>query len=147
MLDLLNRAQYVSLAIALSGFERNLRQAESWLRGESDQGVLFHASLSLSPERRSAALCEISTALQLIARLAKRFGLQPADEPLVNKISAEMSMNWANLINTCSGKLGRYGPADPRLRELLDPELENLAHLALSIGTLVRETEPCPDSK
>ena len=142
MPHLLNRAQYVALTVVLSGFERSLRQAESWLQGDWEEGVLFHTSLSLSPQQRAAALSEVATALQVIAQLAKRFRLHPADEPLTNKIAAAMSVSWANLVDARSSKLRRYGPVDPRLRDSLDPELERLAQLARSISSLVGNTAP-----
>jgi hypothetical protein len=115
-------------------------------QGRSIEEVLYRTPLYLSPDRRSATLSEIAAALEGIARLATRFDLQPVQEPLTNKIAAAMSINWANLADTCSRKQGRYGPADPRLRELLDPDLEHLAQLALSIGSLVREPGPSGDS-
>jgi len=139
MSHLLNTAQHTALAVVLRHFEQSLRQAKLWLQSQQTVGVLYQTSLQLSPERRAATLARITEALEGIAHLAERFDLWPADEPLANKIAAEMSINWANLIDMCSGKLRRYGLADPRLRELLDPELEHLAQLALSVASLVRQ--------
>ena len=118
-----------------------------WLQGQRATGVLYQTSLQLSPERRTAALAQVKEALEGITRLAERFDLQPVDEPLANKIVAAMFINWVDLTDTRSDKLGRYGPADARLRELLDPELERLAQLALKIGALVKETGPSEDSE
>jgi hypothetical protein len=80
-------------------------------------------------------------ALALVAQLAERFGLPCVDEPLATRIAVAMSMDWAHLIDTTSGKLKRYGPVDPQLRESLDPDLERLAQLALSIASLVETTQ------
>ena len=139
MSHLLNTAQRTSLAVVLRYFERSLQQAKGWLQGQQDMGVLYRGSLQLSPERRAAALAHIAEALEGITRLAGRFELQPSDEPLENRIAAEMSVNWANLVDTRADKLARYGSVDPELRESLDPEIEHLAQLAFLIVSLVRE--------
>ncbi len=139
MSHLLNTAQRTSLVVVLRYFERSLQQAKGWLQGQQDMGVLYRGSLQLSPERRAAALAHIAEALEGITRLAGRFSLRPVEEPLENKIASEMSINWANLIDTRSAKLRRYGSVDPGLRESLDPEIEHLAQLAFLIASLVRE--------
>jgi hypothetical protein len=139
MSHLLNTAQHTALAVVLCYFEQSLRQAEMWLQGQQTVGVLYQSSLQLSAERRAAMSARIAEALEGITHLAERFDLRPVDEPLANGIAAEMSVNWANLIDTRSDKLGRYGPTDPRLRELLDPEIGHLAQLALSIASLARQ--------
>ena len=145
MSHLLNTAQHTSLAVVLRYFEQDLRQAEMWLQGQHTVGVLYQTSLRLSAERRAAMSARIAEALEGITRLAERFDLRSVDEPLENKIAAEMSISWANLIDTRSAKLGRYGSVDPRLQELLDPEIEHLAQLAFSIASLVKEPEEVLD--
>ena len=145
MPPLLNTAQHAALAIALCYLEQSLRQAEMWLQGRQITGILYRTSLRLSAERRAAILACIAEALEGVSRLAERFNLRPVDEPLENKIAAEMSINWANLIDTRSDKLRRYGPVDPKLQELLDPDMEHLAQLALAIASLAREPEEVYD--
>lgn len=139
MPPLLNVAQHAALAVVLCYLEQSLRQAETWLQGQQTTGILYRTSVQLSAERRAAVSARIAEALEGIARLAERFSLQPVDEPLENKIASEMSINWANLVDTRSDKLGRYGSVDPKLQELLDPEIEHLAQLALEIASLARE--------
>jgi len=139
MSHLLNTSQHTSLAVVLRYFERSLRQAEMWLQGEESAGVLYRSSLRLSPERRAAALAHIPEALEGITRLAERFELPAVAESLASRIAAEMSVNWANLVDTRSAKLRRYGPVDPELYEVLDSEIEHLAQLAFLIASLVRE--------
>jgi len=137
----LNAAQRTAVVIALSGLERDLRQAEMWLRGQPQGGMLYRTSLRLSPARREAVLSEIAKALEVIAQLAERLDLQPTEEPLTNRIAAAMTIDWANLTDTASAKLKRYGPVDPGLRDTLDPEIACLARLALSISSLIEETD------
>ncbi len=138
--NLLNRSQYNELAIVLRTFEEHLREAASWLKSPSSSGILYEYSLQLSPERRLAVLSLIDEALAGIARLSATFGLRPASEDLGRRIAARMSIDWANLTDACSDKLKRFGDVDPSLGELLDPDLERLAALALSISSLVGRT-------
>lgn len=146
MSELLNHSQHIYLAIALRSFEQSLREAEGWLRGRPSEALLYQGALRLAPERRAAALAAIAEALEGIRQLAARFEVRPEVEPLANRIAGAMAISWVNLTDTCSDRLGRYGPADPRLREALDPELERLARLALKIGALVKETDRGEDA-
>ena len=139
MPELLNASQYTSLTVALRGFERNLREAALWLSGSRPSGTLYHARLNMSPERWSAALSLIAEALEAIAQLADALGLEAADEDLGRKIVANMSIDWADLGDVSSARLSGYGAVDPRLGELLDPYVERLAQLALSIASLAGE--------
>lgn len=138
MPPLLNVAQHAALAVVLCHFEQSLRQAEMWLQGQQTSGIPYRTSLRLSAERRATMSARITEALEGIAHLTERFGLRPVDELLENKIASEMSINWANLIDTRSDKLRRYGSVDPGLHELLDPAIEHLAQLALEIASLAR---------
>jgi len=131
----LNERQRTAVVIALSGLERDLRQAEVWLRGQIQDGVLYRSSLRLSSARRARALSEIARALEVIVRLANRLELPSTEESLTSRIAAAMTIDWANLIDTGSAKLKRYGPVDPELHGTLDPEMECLARLALSVST------------
>jgi len=145
--QLLNTPQHSALAIALRFFEQDLRQAEGWLRGELNMGLLYRPFLDLSTERRAAALARIAKALEIITRLAERFELHLVEEPLTKRIAAAMSIDWSNLLDTRSGKLARFGAVDPGLAELLDPEVEQLAELALAIESLMIEPRSNRDSR
>jgi len=134
--DLLNTAQRRSLTIGLRAFEMHLRQADAWLQGKEERGILYRRSLDLPPERRASARTQIAAALARIAVLAERFGLAVAENDLRATIAAQMSVDWANLCDTRPEKLRRFGEVDPRLPELLDVEIDSLAQLALSVATL-----------
>ena len=138
MADLLNPAQRSSLTIGLRAFEMHLRQADAWLQGGEERGILYRRSLDLSPEQRAAARAQIAAALAQIAVLAERFGLAAAEDELGATIASQMSVDWANLCDARSDKLRRYGEVDPRLADLLDVDLDRLAQLALSLAALGR---------
>ena len=139
--DLLNTAQRSSLTIGLRAFEMHLRQADAWLRGGEERGILYRRSLDLSPERRAAVRAQIAAALAQIAELAERFDLSATEDDLGATIASLMSVDWANLCDTRSAKLHRYGDVDPRLAGLLDADIDALAQRALAVAALGRDGE------
>jgi len=52
-----------------------------------------------------------------------------------------MSMSWANLCDARSNKLKRFGDVDPALGPVLDPRIDRLAELALSLASMLRSKE------
>ena len=136
--ELLNMAQRRSLSIGLQAFEMHLRQADTWLRGGEERGILCRRGLNLPPEQRAAGRAQIAEALAQIAALADRVDLAAADDDLGATIAAQMSVDWANLCDARSAKLRGYGEVDPRLPDLLDADLDRLALLALSLAALGR---------
>lgn len=141
--DLLNFAQRNSLTLGLRAFEGHLRQADAWLEGEEEHGILYRRSLDLTPERRAAARARIAAALAQIAALAERFDLPVTEDNLEATITSQMSADWANLCDTRAAKLRRYGRVDPQLTACLDADMDALAQLALSLAALQRD-EPAP---
>ena len=141
MNELLNLAQRSSLAIGLRAFEAHLRQADVWLQGGEERGILYRRSLNLPPERRAAAREQIAAALAQIATLTERFGLTTSDDDLGATIAAQMSVDWADLSDARSDKLRRYGDVDPRLTDLLDADLSALAARALALAALSLDGE------
>ena len=139
MTELLNTAQRSSLTVGLRAFEMHLRQADAWLRGEEERGILYRRGLNLPLEQRAAARAQIAAALAQIAALAERFDLAAVEDDLGAAIDAQLSVDWANLSDVRSAKLRRYGEVDPRLTDLLDADLDRLAQLALSLSTLGRD--------
>ncbi len=139
--DLLNTAQRSSLTVGLRAFEMHLRQADAWLQGEEERGILYRRSINRPPDQRAAARKQIAAALAQIAALVERFGLAATEDDLGTTITSQMSVDWANLCDTRSDKLRRYGEVDPRLPDLLDADIDRLALLALSLAALSRNDQ------
>jgi hypothetical protein len=139
MKDMFNEAQYTSLAVVLRLLEDDLRQADAWLQGAEETGILYRRKLRLSPERRAAARQVITEALNQIAGLAREFDLAQMDDDPAATVVAGMSERWANLVDARSDKLKRYGPIDPRLAETLDPHLDRLAELTMLLNAAIRD--------
>jgi hypothetical protein len=137
--DALNEAQRNALVSVLRRFEDKLRQAGAWLDGSGETGTLYRRRLAIDAEQRGEALAKIDEALQVIGDLAQDFGLQPGEEDLLAKIRAEMTVCWADLYDTQSTKLQRYGSVDPRLMDLLDPRLDRLIVLASRLAALAAQ--------
>jgi len=138
MNGLLNTPQRNSLTNVLRTLEECLRQAQAWLPGADETGLLYHRSLRLSQEQREVAARIIAMALDEIAQVSREFDLKPSQDDLAAVIGAGMSLMWADLVDTRSTKLNRFGAVDPRLAQQLDPHLDRLIELALLLSSLVR---------
>jgi len=134
--DALNQAQRSAVSIVLRRFEEQLRQAEHWLKGTDETGTLYRRRLEIEAERHRNALDKIDEALHVISDLACEFDLAPVEQDLLAKINAEMTVCWADLHDTRSIKLRRYGDVDPRLAYVLDPRVDRLAELASELAAL-----------
>jgi len=138
MSDLLNTPQRNSLTNVLRAMEERLRQAEAWLNGVEETGLLYHRSLHLSSEQRELARQFIAMALKEINELWREFDLKSAEDDLGATIGAGMSLIWADLYDTYSKKLERFGEVDPRVARVLDPRLDRLIELAQLLASLAR---------
>lgn len=136
MKELLNAYQLNAVMLALRSFEENLRQADAWLQGKEDIGILYQHKLRLSNGKREAARKQIAEALTQIAELAHRLDLQAIEENRAGLIRGQLTVSWANLIDRRSQKLSRFGEVDPGLAEVLDPDIDRLAQMALDLAML-----------
>jgi hypothetical protein len=134
--DLLNPDQRRSVTIVLRMFEENLRQAEAWLQDAEVNGILYQRKLNLSPARRQAAQQRVAAALEQVAALAQEIGLEPEVEDPAGLIRGELSVSWANLIESQSSKLKRFGDVNPGLESVLDPAIQHLAQATLELAAL-----------
>jgi hypothetical protein len=150
MNDLLNPYQKASLATVLRMFEENLRQADSWLDGRQTEGILYRQELHLAPRQRTRARKRIAAALADIAALAQEIGLEPEIEDPAGLIRGQMSIAWANLIDSQARKLKRYGEIHPDAAREIDPQIQRLAQVALELASLFENhssTPASPDAK
>jgi hypothetical protein len=141
MTDLLNLYQKNSLRISLLLFEENLRHALEWLDGRDENGILYQRKLTISEENRNQASQAIHSALNMIERLSDVFGLEKQSESAASMLGSDLSINWANLMDTQAGKLRRYGKVHPELADMLDPDIQNLAEIALQLSTILGQSK------
>lgn len=140
MEDLFNVGQRRIVTIALRRFEQHLRQADAWLQGGGQEtGILYSRRLRLEPDLRAEARQVIASALEQLAELARQFDLTPVEEDLAAEIVGHMRIDWTDLKDVCSDGLKGCGAVDPRLAQELDPRLNRLATLAMTLMSRVRD--------
>lgn len=135
--DLLNKSQRRRITSRLQRLEEHLRQVNAWLEVTEETGLLYRRSLRLSPERRAAARQNIAAALEQIGELAARFNLARQEEDLAATINAMMRLDWCDLDGAYAHELKSCGEVDPRLESALDPHLDRLAGLVLSLPDII----------
>lgn len=141
MTDLLNPSQKNPLRITLLMFEENLRHAQEWLDGREEHGFLYHRKLEMPGEKRKQADYFIKTALRLIEKLGEKFGLEAESQNAASMFQGELTVNWANLIDSQAPKLRRYGKVHPELGGMLDPDIQKLARIALQLSVILGESQ------
>jgi hypothetical protein len=139
MNELLDPQQRSSLRNALQAFEKNLRAAQSWLDGAEEDGILYKAKLKIPEDRRRECKDEITKALDQIGSLSRSFELEKKEEDPQALLRSEMVINWANLLDSRSMKLGRYGEISAGLADRLDPAVEELAETALYLSKIFED--------
>jgi len=139
--DLLNPSQWNSLRITLRIFEENLRRAQAWLDGKEEDGTLYQYKLVLSVENRKRAQRQIKIALDQIVKLSSLFEMQKENENPASLIRGQMSVSWADLHDSRTHKLSRYGKVHPELAKVLDSEVQHLSEIALNLAAIFGESE------
>jgi hypothetical protein len=139
MADLLNAAQRNRITNVLRSLELDLRQARAALNHPSEEGILFRIAPSTPGKRPARIDGEIEAALDDIAWLARELGLEAREQDLTSKAAASLTVDWADLVDSTSRTLKRYGDVDSRLAEVTDERLERLAERALTIAHVIRE--------
>jgi hypothetical protein len=135
---MLNFAQRNRVVNVLRSVEMHLLEARAALYEPPKAGILFREALDISAERRTAIESEIESALSDIAALAGELELPATEQNIANKIAAAFSVDWADLIDSTSSTLRRYGLVDPGLAEVLDARMTRLSERAAAIAHLYR---------
>ena len=130
----LNPNQQNYLYASLRSFEKALRLADQLLAQGDERGILYYQKSNLDPALRQSAHDKIIQALQEVANLVERLGLEPREENSDQMIMAQMSASWADLVDSQSSRLKGYGQVDPQAAALIDPAVNHLARLAAELG-------------
>ena len=141
MKDLLNPYQWNSLRITLRTFEENLRRAQEWLDGKEEHGTLYQSKLVLHADSRKRAQREIKNALDQIAELSRLFEMPRENTNPASLIRGEISVSWADLHDSRTHKLGRYGKVHAELSSVLDYQVQHLAGIAQNLSMIFGEYE------
>lgn len=141
MNELLNPYQKNSLRVSLVMLEENLRHTREWLDGREENGILYYRRLKISEETKKQATQRIEVALGLIEKLSTIFELDKELQSAASILQGDLTINWANLVDTKSNKLRRYGQIHPELGDMLDPDIQNLAELAFNLSTILGQSK------
>jgi len=141
MSNLLNPSQRRSVTVTLRNFEISLRQALAWLDGKNENGILYRETLSLPAPKRAEMRKTIETALAEIAATSELLSLEREEWDAGGLIRSEMSVAWANLLDTQSKKLRGYGDVQPQLANVLDPHVLLLSNLAIYMANLFDDAD------
>jgi hypothetical protein len=136
--ELLNEAQRGRIVTVLRSLELDLAEARAALAAEPQEGILYHMRLSTPPDRCAAILAQVEAARTEIAALARKLDLPVTQQDPATQLAATFSVDWADLVDSRSATLRRYGTVNPRLAELIDEPLERLAGRASTIAHLFR---------
>ncbi len=147
MRDLLNPYQRSSLRTTLLSFEKSLRTAKAWLDGKEEYGILYRAKIDLSAARREEAQREIESALEQIAELSRVLEIEKEEADPLSMIRAEMSVAWANLWDSRSNKLARFGKVAEGLSQRLDPDIIRLADIAQRLVLVFSDSTSLDEEK
>lgn len=131
-------AQRNHLRVALKSFEEALRLAENWLAKDKEVGFLYARRLQITDEKRQLAVQQIKKALADVQQLTEALQYQPREEDAGRMITAALSVAWETLIDAETKGLKGYGKIDPQAAEVIDPEFERLAQMAMELAELFK---------
>jgi hypothetical protein len=135
---MLNVAQRNRVINVLRAVEMHLLEARAVLDRPPQRGILFRSAVNVPSDSRAAIEWEIESALGDIAALASELALPSAEQNMANKIAADLSVDWADLIDSTSPTLRRYGPVEPGVAEVLDERMTRLSERAAALAHLYR---------
>ena len=133
----LNPYQKNALEVEMRQLETALLQARQFLRHPPENGLLTYYKPVPDAVRLRLEIL-IDAMLAEIEILVHDFDLQSREEDIGRWIDAEMAVAWADLYDTLSPKLKRYGEVNPILATTLDPHLKRLIELAQALSVVAR---------
>lgn len=78
----------------------------------------------------------IKEARELIEKVSHDFALPIDSENAASPLRGEMSVSWADLLDSRASELKRAGAVHPELSDALDPNIQRLAGMALRLTNL-----------
>lgn len=143
---LLTPAQKRSIRASLLSFEQALRKADRMLSEEDEIGILYSRRSRLNIQQRRAIQAKIARALEDLADLTRKLGLEPAEDRLEGVIMADMAVSWETLEGCRSTRMRGYGEMNPDAVEIIDPAIDHLAGAALELyGLVTSDSEGAPE--
>ena len=135
--NLLNDSQRRSLSVTLQRVEMAAWRLEEALTQRSTPPLVLTRLTNPLDEQQQAALLALARLIrQEIALLAHEYDLAATEQNFARLVMAEFTLLWADLEDVRPQKLLRYGNVKPALHQVLDPQLQHLIHLVLTIDAV-----------
>ncbi len=141
--QLLNDSQRRSLTITLRRVELATWHLEEQLTQHTQPQLILTRFVNQPDEQqRQALLYLIQLVRQEIATLVTEYQLSTANHDVTRNLMAEFTLLWCDLEDVRPKKLTRYGPVAPQAQQYLDPSLQHLIQLVLTIDAVGNGTFP-----
>ena len=140
----LNQSQRTSLSIALRHLETAIESIDQLLDGDR-RGILKHTTTDLPIGRREAARRMLTAMRDEIQVLTAEFDLEVEEQNGRRIAVALLAHSWEGLEDARVEKLRRYGAVDATLKDSLDPHIERLINLVLSLQEFILDERKIQD--
>jgi hypothetical protein len=135
----LNEPQQRRIEVTLSLIEQTLLELEkAYLTDTSITGEMFRVTSDLTPAEVQTLGSLFYQMRQHIGRLREQFQLKPQERDLRRMLAAAFAHCWAILHDCRTDKLKGSGRVDPRLKQTLDPTIDQLIKLVEKMERLTR---------
>ena len=135
--EVLNPLQKNSLRISLMLVEKGMFELDHLLSGGDHHGILFRIKDDLAEEAKMGIRQLIHEIFYTLREMKERFQLDLEIDEKSRAIFGKVPLLWEIVTDTDANRLRGYGKIDPALKEVLDPSVERLSRLLLSMHQLV----------
>lgn len=135
----LNQSQERALAITLRLLEERIGTIRDLMEHE-DGGVLYHRPRPAFTPGQAARIDSLIAGIHdVIASIAEAFVLPREERDPRGMIVALLAMSWQSIGEMDARGMHAYGDTDPRLSEVLDPNVRRLMDLVLELEAAVAD--------
>jgi len=140
--QLLNPYQKNALRISLVLVEKGVFELDHILSSGNHHGILFEVQDDLAEEAKAGIRQHIHEIREILREMKEQFQLDLQIDKNSRAIFGKAPLLWEIVTNTDAGRLRGYGEIDPSLKDLLDPSIERLSQLLLSMHDWISKNEP-----
>lgn len=135
--ELLNEHQHRALSTRLGLLDRQLYDAEQFVRGELGSGPMFETRSDLTVEEKKTLLELLSKAREVVRKLRDRFALTAQRQDVRHWLLGHFSILWNILQDSRAEKLKGFGEVSRDLAPQLDPEVDQLVEIVSRVRALI----------
>jgi hypothetical protein len=135
--NLLNDNQHRSLSVTLQRVEMAAWRLEETLTRQHLPQLALTRMINPFNEQQQETLLALARLLrQDIAWLTQAYDLAASEQNVSRMVMAEFTLLWSDLEDVRPRKLSRYGSVQSTLHQFLDPQLQHLLQLVLTIDAV-----------